>query len=209
MRLPLTSGSVSKPPYNPLPSFPWIYAATIAHPYPLIYTLNTTQKTTMGTANNDIAWGKRDYACINVYEGIPESATLTPGQSVQLRFNRHATSHCSDPLAKYPAGKYNIFLYNNPVRNLDVIDYDQSIKIATQVDGTSGTINVKIPSNLPKVKNDTVWYLRLDTDLATAPQVCFFFFFFFFKTFTCLRFPVSMKLPIFRLPVLTDCLADA
>lgn len=90
---------------------------------------------------------------------------------MHLRFNRHATKHCADPLAKYPASKYNVFLYNNPVRNLDTIDYDQSIKIATGLDASSGVIDVKIPANIPKVKNGDVWYLRVDTSLDTAPQV--------------------------------------
>ncbi|KAJ5226304.1 hypothetical protein N7468_007529 [Penicillium chermesinum] len=116
-------------------------------------------------------WGKRDYSCLNVYQGIPDSATLTPGQTVHLRFNREPTSHCADPLAKYPADKYSIFLYNNPVRNRDVIDFDQSIKIATGVDGSSGAIDVKIPAHIPKVKDGDVWYLRVGTELPTAPQM--------------------------------------
>ncbi|KAJ5089270.1 hypothetical protein N7532_007954 [Penicillium argentinense] len=116
-------------------------------------------------------WGKRDYACINVYQGIPDHSAVTEGQTVHLRFNRQPTPRCSDPLAKYPASKYSVWLYNNPVRNLDTINFDEQIKIADNIPGTAGTVNVKIPANLPKVKNGDVWYLRLDTSLNTAPQM--------------------------------------
>ncbi|KAJ6031847.1 hypothetical protein N7540_002579 [Penicillium herquei] len=116
-------------------------------------------------------WGKRDYSCINVYQGIPDNATLAAGQSVQLRFNRAPTTHCSDPLAKYPAGKYGVWLYNNPVRNLDTISFAQSIKLLQGVNATSGVIDIKIPKDLPHVADGSVWYLRLDTSLDTAPQM--------------------------------------
>lgn len=108
-----------------------------------------------------------------MFQGIPDNATLVPGQTVQLRFNRAPTTHCSDPLAKYPTSKYGygVWLYNNPVRDLDTIDYSASVKIAQGINATSGVVNVKIPTNLPHVKDETVWYLRLDTSLDTAPQV--------------------------------------
>ncbi|KAJ5578570.1 uncharacterized protein N7459_007534 [Penicillium hispanicum] len=116
-------------------------------------------------------WGKRDYACINVYQGLPDYSTVTPGQTVHLRFNRQPTSHCADPLAQYPVDKYGIWLYNNPVRNLDTIAFNQSIKIAEGIDGTAGVVDVTIPADLPKVQKGDAWYLRLDTSLSTAPQM--------------------------------------
>lgn len=102
---------------------------------------------------------------------------MTAGDTVHLRFNRQPTTHCSDPLSKYPADKYSVWLYNNPVRNLDTIHYDQSVKVVDGIDGKKGVVDVKIPKNLPKVKDGSVWYLRLSTSLSTAPQVCSFFAF--------------------------------
>lgn len=96
---------------------------------------------------------------------------MTAGDTIQLRFNRQPTTHCSEP-SKYPADKYSVWLYNNPVRNLDVIHFDQSLKVVDGIDGNKGTVNIKIPKNLPKVKDGSVWYLRLSTTLSTAPQVC-------------------------------------
>jgi hypothetical protein len=100
---------------------------------------------------------------------------VTAGQIVHLRFNRAPTTHCTDPLAKYPGSNYTVFLYNNPVRNLDAIHFDAQIKIAGDIPESAGKVDVKIPKNLPKVKDGSVWYLRLDTTLATAPQVSNFF----------------------------------
>ncbi|KAJ5625029.1 hypothetical protein N7510_001338 [Penicillium lagena] len=116
-------------------------------------------------------WGKRDYACVNVYQGIPDHSTVKAGQTIHLRFNREPTTHCSDPLNKYPGDEYSVWLYNNPVRHLDTISFDQSIKIVTGIREADGAVAVKIPEHLPRVKNGDAWYLRLDTDLSTAPQM--------------------------------------
>ncbi|GLI79673.1 hypothetical protein PoHVEF18_008013 [Penicillium ochrochloron] len=116
-------------------------------------------------------WGKRDYACVNVYQGIPDNSTVTAGQTVHLRFNRAPTTHCSDPLAQYPGSNYTVFLYNNPVRNLDTIHFDAQIKIAGDIPESAGKVDVKIPKDLPQVKDGSVWYLRLSTALVTAPQM--------------------------------------
>jgi hypothetical protein len=94
---------------------------------------------------------------------------------VQVRFNRKPTGRCPDPLAQYPGDDYNVWLYNNPVRNLDVISFDQSIKITGGVKEKAGVVSVTIPKNLPEVKDGSVWYLRVGTSLSTAPQVCFLF----------------------------------
>jgi hypothetical protein len=109
---------------------------------------------------------------VNVYQGIPDYSTVSAGQTVHLRFNRKPTSHCTDPLNKYPGDKYSVWLYNNPVRNLDTINFDQRIQIASGIPESAGVIDVKIPKDLPKVKDGSVWYLRVDTTLSTAPQVC-------------------------------------
>lgn len=124
---------------------------------------------------NYLAWGKRDYACVNVYQGIPDNSTVAAGQTVHLRFNRAPTTHCSDPLAQYPGSNYTVFLYNNPVRNLDTIHFDAQIKIAGDVPESAGKVDVKIPKDLPQVKDGSVWYLRLSTGLVTAPQVSYNF----------------------------------
>lgn len=108
---------------------------------------------------------------MNVFQGIPDNAAVTEGQTIHLRFNRQPTVHCSDPLVKYPTSKYSVWLYNNPVRNLDTINFDKQIKIADNIPATANAVDVKIPANLPKVNNKDVWYLRLSTSLDTAPQV--------------------------------------
>lgn len=96
---------------------------------------------------------------------------MKAGQTVHLRFNRAPTTHCADPLAQYPGSNYTVFLYNNPVRNLDTIHFDAQIKIAGDIPESVGAVAVKIPKDLPQVQDGTVWYLRLGTTLATAPQV--------------------------------------
>lgn len=103
---------------------------------------------------------------------------MTEGQTVHIRFNRQPTTHCSDPLTKYPTSKYSLWLYNNPVRNLDTINFDQQIKIADNIPANANAFDVKIPAKLPNVKNQDVWYLRLSTGLDTAPQVSSVPFFF-------------------------------
>ncbi|KAJ5786690.1 uncharacterized protein N7503_011902 [Penicillium pulvis] len=116
-------------------------------------------------------WGKRDYSCLNVYQGIPDNSTLSPGQTVSLHFNRAPTTHCPDPLAEYPTGTYGVWLYNNPMRDRDTISFAQSIKIEQGINATCGHIYVKIPAKLPAVQHGDLWYLRLDTSLDTAPQM--------------------------------------
>ncbi|KAJ5204821.1 uncharacterized protein N7498_005700 [Penicillium cinerascens] len=116
-------------------------------------------------------WGKRDYSCVNVYQGVPDYSTVTVGQTVHLRFNRKPTSHCADPLNQYPGDKYSVWLYNNPVRDGDTINFDKRIQIASGIAESAGVVDVKIPSDLPHVKDDSVWYLRIDTSLTTAPQM--------------------------------------
>lgn len=61
------------------------------------------------------------------------------------------------------------------MRNLDTIHFDAQIKIAGDIPESAGAVAVKIPKDLPQVQDGTVWYLRLGTSLATAPQVSFFF----------------------------------
>lgn len=58
------------------------------------------------------------------------------------------------------------------MRNLDTIHFDAQIKIAGDIPESVGKVDVKIPKDLPQVKDGSVWYLRLDTSLPTAPQVC-------------------------------------
>ncbi|KAL5363636.1 hypothetical protein BJX96DRAFT_156010 [Aspergillus floccosus] len=116
-------------------------------------------------------WGKRDYPCINVFQGIPDNSTVSPGSKITLEFNRASTSHCDNTLAQYPGSPYTLWLYNNPVRNLDMIHFDQEIKITDGIPEKAGTVTFTIPKNVSAVKDDSVWYLRLSTSLSTAPQM--------------------------------------
>ncbi|KAJ5351715.1 hypothetical protein N7452_000689 [Penicillium brevicompactum] len=116
-------------------------------------------------------WGKRDYSCVNVYQGIPDGSTVTAGQTIKVRFDRKPTGHCADPLNKYPGDDYSVWLYNNPVRKQDTISFDQSIKITSGIKEKAGVVDVTIPKNLPQVKEGSLWYLRVQTSLSTAPQM--------------------------------------
>ncbi|OJJ01302.1 hypothetical protein ASPVEDRAFT_191099 [Aspergillus versicolor CBS 583.65] len=115
-------------------------------------------------------WGKRDYSCINVYQGIPENATLAAGTTVQIAFNRDS-DRCDAVLDQYAAGNYSVWLYNNPNRNLGDLSYDAQAKVVDRIPGTAKNVTVTIPATLPKVKDDSNWYLRLDTVLVNAPQM--------------------------------------
>ncbi|KAJ5872660.1 uncharacterized protein N7529_005013 [Penicillium soppii] len=116
-------------------------------------------------------WGKRDYSCVNVYQGIPDNSTVTAGQTIKFRFDRKPTGRCPDPLTQYPGDDYSVWLYNNPVRKLDTISFDQSIKITSGIKEKAGVVDVTIPKNLPDVKDGSLWYLRVGTSLSTAPQM--------------------------------------
>jgi hypothetical protein len=111
---------------------------------------------------------------------------VTAGQTIKVRFDRKPTGRCPDPLTKYPGDDYSVWLYNNPVRKLDVISFDQSIKITTGIKEKAGVVDVTIPKDLPKVKDSSLWYLRVGTSLSTAPQVSFapFFWLFVVEIFT-------------------------
>jgi hypothetical protein len=110
---------------------------------------------------------------VNVYQGIPDNSTVTAGQTIKVRFDRKPTGRCPDPLTQYPGDDYSVWLYNNPVRKLDTISFDQSIKITSGIKEKAGVVDVTIPKNLPDVKDGSLWYLRVGTSLSTAPQVCF------------------------------------
>jgi hypothetical protein len=116
------------------------------------------------------AWGKRDYPCINVYQGIPENATLAAGTPVQIAFNRN-TDRCTDSGLDQYAGNYSVWLYNNPTRNMGNLGYDAQAKVVDRIPGTAKNVTVTIPADLPKVEDDSNWYLRVDTVLVNAPQV--------------------------------------
>lgn len=118
------------------------------------------------------AWGKRDYACINVYQGIPDNSTVVAGQTVRIRFNRQPTTHCANPFNKYPGENYSVWLYNNPVRHRDTISFDQQVKVTDGIPESAGAVDDKIPKTLPPVTDGSVWYLRVGTWLSTAPQLC-------------------------------------
>jgi hypothetical protein len=79
-------------------------------------------------------------------------------------------------LNQYPGDDYSVWLYNNPVRVPNAVNFDQSIKIATGIKEKAGAVDVTIPKDLPQVKDGSVWYLRLGTSLSTAPQVSFLVF---------------------------------
>lgn len=118
------------------------------------------------------AWGKRDYSCVNVFQGIPDFSTVAPGSTIQIRFSRAPTSRCPDPLTQYPGDPYSVWLYNNPVRDRDLLNFDHSARLVQGIPEADGSVTITIPSDLPDVNDSSLWYLRVATSLSTAPQVC-------------------------------------
>ncbi|KAL2865016.1 uncharacterized protein BJX67DRAFT_383232 [Aspergillus lucknowensis] len=119
-------------------------------------------------------WGKRDYSCINVYQGVPENATLAANWPVEIGFNRNS-GRCDAIYDQYPNSNYSVWLYNNPVRELGNVQADYQVRLRDGIPSDAGRVTVTLPSDLPEVDDDTVWYLRLDTWLPTAPQMPSFF----------------------------------
>ncbi|PKX96383.1 uncharacterized protein P174DRAFT_457179 [Aspergillus novofumigatus IBT 16806] len=108
-------------------------------------------------------WGKRDCPRINVFQGLPDNATVSLGDKIEFRWNRNPTGHCPDPLCEYPGSDYKIVIYNNPQPGPNGVNAEQ-----TEEDGK---FRAQIPKSLPVVKDDSLWYLRIETVLETAPQM--------------------------------------
>lgn len=51
------------------------------------------------------------------------------------------------------------------------LGYDAQAKVVDRIPGTAKNVTVTIPADLPKVEDDSNWYLRVDTVLVNAPQV--------------------------------------
>lgn len=64
-----------------------------------------------------------------------------------------------------------MWLYNNPVRVPNSVNYDQELKLKDGFSEKDGNVTITIPKNLPTVNDDSVWYLRLSGSLSTAPQM--------------------------------------
>lgn len=109
-----------------------------------------------------------------MYQGIPDHSTVAPGAEITLKFNRESTERCDSSLSQYPGTPYYVWLVNNPVRNRDFVSWDQRVKITDGVSEDGGEVTITIPDDLPAVNDDSVWYLRVDTVLSTAPQVSLF-----------------------------------
>ncbi|KAL4929777.1 uncharacterized protein BDV17DRAFT_260981 [Aspergillus undulatus] len=120
-------------------------------------------------------WGKRDYSCINAYSGPTENSTLTTDLPLSIHFNRNSGRCDNDYYDQYPNGNYSLWLYNNPVRDLGFVNADYRVKIQDGISPDAKSVSFQLPEDLPEVEDDTVWYLRLDTYLPTAPQMPSFF----------------------------------
>lgn len=64
-----------------------------------------------------------------------------------------------------------MWLYNNPVRVPNGVNFEQEIKLKDGFSEKDGNVAITIPENLPAVNDDSVWYLRLSGSLSTAPQM--------------------------------------
>lgn len=74
-------------------------------------------------------------------------------------------------MAQYPGDYYNVWLYNNPVRGMNTINYDQEVKLKDGFSEKDGKVTITIPQNLSAVNDDSAWYLRLSASLSDAPQM--------------------------------------
>ncbi|KAE8394880.1 hypothetical protein ETB97_012670 [Aspergillus alliaceus] len=117
-------------------------------------------------------WGKRDYPCVNVFQGIPDNSTVAPGAEINIKFNRNSPN-CDKSLRQYKGADYSVYLYNNPVRGMNTINFDRELPIKRGIPEQDGAVTITIPSQeeLGTVKDDSVWYLRLSTSLNDAPQM--------------------------------------
>ncbi|KAL3476500.1 hypothetical protein BJX99DRAFT_141183 [Aspergillus californicus] len=115
-------------------------------------------------------WGRRDYSCVNVYQGIPENATLAADANVDIAFNRNS-GRCGDLYDQYPTSEYSLWLWNNPFRGAGyVTTWDARVQVKDGIPADADSVTFSVPDDLPAVNDDTVWYLRLDTTVPDAPQ---------------------------------------
>jgi hypothetical protein len=94
------------------------------------------------------------------------------GDKIEFRWNRNPTSHCPDPLCEYPGSDYKIVMYNNPQLGPSGVTAEQTVILYGGIKEEDGKFRAQIPKSLPDVKDDSLWYLRIETVLETAPQVC-------------------------------------
>ncbi|BCS24974.1 uncharacterized protein APUU_41418S [Aspergillus puulaauensis] len=116
-------------------------------------------------------WGKRDYACINAYSGPTDNSTIAPNWPIEIRFNRNS-GRCDASLDHYPTAEYSLWLHNNPVRQpAGFVTSEYQVKLQDGIPSDAGSVTFELPDDLPEVGDDSVWYLRLNTYLPTAPQM--------------------------------------
>ncbi|KAL4794987.1 hypothetical protein BDV19DRAFT_363866 [Aspergillus venezuelensis] len=120
-------------------------------------------------------WGKRDYPCINAYSGPTENSTLTTATPLTISFNRNSGRCDNDYYDQYENGNFSLWLYNNPVHDMGFVNADEQLKVQNGIPADATSVTFQIPSDLPEVNDDSVWYLRLDTYLPNAPQMPTFF----------------------------------
>ncbi|KAL4914670.1 hypothetical protein BDW62DRAFT_190077 [Aspergillus aurantiobrunneus] len=119
-------------------------------------------------------WGKRDYPCINAYSGPTENSTIAANSPLEIHFNRNS-GRCGSTFDNYPTSEYSLWLYNNPVREQGFVNWESRVKVQGEIPSDADSVTFSLPADLPEVEDDTVWYLRLDTTLPTAPQMPSFF----------------------------------
>ncbi|KAF4159536.1 hypothetical protein CNMCM8927_003123 [Aspergillus lentulus] len=100
-------------------------------------------------------WGKREYLCVNVFQGLPDNATAT------------ALILCCE----YPGNDYKIVMYNNPQPGPTGVNVEQTVILYGVIKEEDGKFRAEIPKSLPDVKDDSLWYLRIEAVLETAPQM--------------------------------------
>ncbi|KAL4787026.1 hypothetical protein BJX76DRAFT_354636 [Aspergillus varians] len=114
-------------------------------------------------------WGKRDYSCINAYSGPTENSSIAANWPVEIRFNRNS-GRCDALYDGFANAEYTLFLYNNPVREQGFVQSEYQVKLQDGIPADAGSVTFSLPTDLPEVADDTVWYIRLATYLPTAPQ---------------------------------------
>lgn len=153
----------------------------------LLVSRNPLHRSSSANTTLTIGWGKRDYPCINAWSGptglnpislglfltnsVLENSTIPAGTEVTIQFNLES-GRCNNLYEGQSPNNWSLWLYNNPVHDMGFADWDKQVPINKNISAEARSVTFSIPTDLPPVDDDSLWYLRLSASLPRAPQVC-------------------------------------